>query len=220
MRLSLLIPAALLGLFPLACSSEPPANDPYAAQGQYPPGGGAYPPNQGGYGQQPQGQYPPQGGYQNPQPAPAPAPAPGPAPAAGGATGAAQPIAAGMATPVLTALAASEIQGMQPEGGTFAGQFQEGQTLEQPLNIQAGKCYAVVGVGLPPIQELDIQIVVQPAPMIPATVLAQDNAQGANATVGGKGNCFRNPLPLGGPGKVIVRAVRGSGIAAAQIYVK
>jgi len=108
---------------------------------------------------------------------------------------------------------------MQADGQPFAGQFQQGQTLEQAINIQPGKCYAVVGVGAG-IQELDIQLVAQPAPMLPPTVLAQDQGSGPNATLGGKGNCFKNPLPIGGPGKVILKATSGSGMAAAQVFVK
>ena len=41
-----------------------------------------------------------------------------------------------------------------------------------------------------------------------------------DATLGGKGQCFKNPLPLGGPGKVILKATRGAGAAIAQVYVK
>jgi hypothetical protein len=229
MRFSVIVVAAV-ALAPLGCGdSTPDPNDPSQAnyaggQGQYQAGGqypqGQYPPGQ--YGQPPAGQP----GYQQPPPGqpapgqPAPGqPAPGqPAPAAAG--GQATPIAAlGPATPILTALAASEVQGMQPDGSAFAGQFQEGQTLEQPINIQPGKCYAVVAAGVG-IQEIDVQLVAQPAPMIPPAVLAQDSSTGPTATLGGKGNCFKNPLPIGGPGKVIVRATRGAGIGAAQIYVK
>ena len=119
----------------------------------------------------------------------------------------------------MTAMAASEVQGMQPEGGAFAGQFQEGQTLEQPFNIQAGKCYSVIAVGMG-VQELDVQIVAQPAPMLPPAVLAQDSTSGPNATLGGRGQCFKNPLPIGGPAKVLLRATRGAGVAIAQIFVK
>ncbi|KYF80884.1 hypothetical protein BE11_33245 [Sorangium cellulosum] len=121
------------------------------------------------------------------------------------------------ATPVLTAMAASEVQGMQAEGGAFAGQFQDGQTLEQPFNIQPGKCYSVIGVGVG-LQELDIQLVAHTPPM-PPVVLAQDSTTGPNATLGGKGQCFKNPLPIGGPAKAVLRA-RGSGMAVGQIYVK
>jgi len=158
-----------------------------------------------------------------PQPSPYPtatttATATATATATGG--GQATPIAAAMATPILTGIAAGEVQGMQPEGGAFAGQFTEGQTLEQPININAGKCYAVVAVGLPGVVELDVQLVVQPVPQLPPTVLGQDNQTGAQAILGGKGNCFKNPLTVGGPGKVVLKVVKGQGIAGAQVYVK
>lgn len=146
----------------------------------------------------------------------------GPAPTAtaGSTGGQATPIAAAMATPVITGIAAGEVQGMQPEGGAFAGQFTEGQVLEQPINLNAGKCYSVVGVGLPGVQELDVQIAIQPVPSLPATVLAQDNTTGSQAIVGGKGACFKNPTPFPAPGKVILKVTRGQGIAGAQVYVK
>ncbi len=226
MRLYVLIPAALLGLAPLACGgSDPEPNNPsqvqnqYGATNQYPPG--QYPPGQygqtpqaGQYGQTPQaGQYPPPAGTQ-----PAPTQPTTPTGSSGGQAAPIAPTMVAAATPVLTAMAASEVQGMQPEGGAFAGQFQDGQTLEQPFNIQAGKCYSVIGVGIG-LQELDIQLVAQPAPMLPPVVLAHDSTTGPNATLGGKGQCFKNPLPVGGPAKAVLRA-RGSGMAVGQIYVK
>ncbi|WP_437552834.1 MULTISPECIES: hypothetical protein [unclassified Sorangium] len=227
MRLHVLIPAALLGLAPLACGgSDPEPNNPsqmqnqYGASTQYPPG--QYPPGQYGQPTQP-GQYgqPTQPGQYPPPATTTPTPTPTTPTATGTSTGQATPIApaaVSAATPILTAMAASEVQGMQPEGGAFAGQFQDGQTLEQPFNIQPGKCYSVIGVGLG-VQELNLQIVAQPAPMLPPVVLSQDNTTGPNATLGGKGSCFKNPLPVGGPAKAIM-TVKGSGLAVAQIYVK
>ena len=129
-------------------------------------------------------------------------------------------IAAAAATPVMQGLAMQEAPGMQPEGGPFAGQFQEGQTLEQAINISPGTCYTIVGVGLG-IQELDIQFYTQPVPQVPPVLLAQDSTTGPQATVGGKASgCWKNPTPLGGPGKVVLKATKGTGIAAAQVYVK
>jgi hypothetical protein len=107
---------------------------------------------------------------------------------------------------------------MQPDGSPFAAQFQEGQIWEQPINIAAGKCYSVVAASAG-IQELDVQLVLHAAPL-PPQVLATDSTTGPNATLGGKGQCFKNPLPVGGPGKVIVKATRGGGPAIAQVYVK
>ena len=205
MRLSVIVPLGLLGLIPLACGdSTPEPNSEYGATGNYamnncPPG--QYCPPGSPSGSYPPGAYPSSTGT-----APPPAGTPPPASSSSSGGGSATPIAPGAvaaATPVLTAMASSEVSGMQPDGGAFAGQFQEGQTLEQPFNIQPGKCYSVVGVGIG-IQELDIQIAAQPVPNLPPTVLAQDNSTGANATLGGKGNCFKNPLPIGGDRKSVV----------------
>ena len=57
---------------------------------------------------------------------------------------------------------------------------------------------------------------------LPPQVLAQSTAgQGGTAVLGGKANgCFKAPLPHGGPGNVIVKAPRGSGSAADQVYKK
>jgi len=201
MRLQIFMPLGLFAI--LACSSEPDPNDPSQFQGQ---------------GQYPQGQYPP--GQYPPGQTTAPPTTTTPAPTATSTTSSATPIApaaAAIATPALTALASAETRGMSPEGGAFAGNFQQGQTLEQPFNIEPGKCYTVVGVGVG-ITELDIQIVGQLGPM--TQVLAQDNQQGPQAVVGSAGNCFKNPLPVGGPAKVVMTATGGTGIAVAQIYKK
>ena len=211
MRLSMIVPVALLGLFAVGCggSDTPDPNDPSQQQNQY-------------AGQQP-GSYNPNQ-YQQPAPtatmtAPAPTTTAAPAGAAGSPATPIAPAAAQVATLALQGLAASEAPGMQPDGAPFAAQFQEGQVLEQAINIQAGKCYSVIASGVG-IQQLDVQLVFQAAPL-PPQVLAQSSGQGATAILGGKANgCFKNPLPVGGPGKVIVKATRGAGLAAAQIYMK
>lgn len=198
MRLSLLVPVASLGLAVLACNDKPDPNDPSQVQ----PTG--YPPS-----------YPTQPVATQPAPtqtAPAPTAAPG---------SPAQPVAVGMAGPLgaalLAAAAAGDAKGMQPEGGSFAGQFQQGQVLEQLINLEPNKCYTVVAMGGPGITELDVQLV--PNAPIPLP-LAQDNQTGPNATLGGGGNCWRNNPFTAVPGKVIVRATGGSGIAIAQVYKK
>lgn len=221
MRLSVLAPAAALCLLHLGCGgSDTKPNDPnqYAANnpGQYQQPGaqmGAQP-GQPGYGQPAT-----QSGYGQPgATTTAPAGTTGTSTASGGQ---ASPIPmAAMLSPAIQAMAASEVPGMQAEGQAFAGQFQEGQTLEQPINIQAGKCYSVLASGAG-IQELDIQIVAQPLPNVPPVVLAQDNTTGSNATLGGKASgCWKNATPLSGPGKVILKATRGAGTAGAQVFVK
>jgi hypothetical protein len=200
MRLSLLVPVALFGLAVFACSDKPDPNDPSQVQPTgYPPG------------------YPTQPVPTQTVPAPtatttAPTAAPG---------SPAQPVAVGMAGPLgaalLAAAAAGDAKGMQPEGGSFAGQFQQGQVLEQLVNLEPNKCYTVVAMGGPGITELDVQLV--PNAPIPLP-LAQDNQTGPNATLGGGGNCWRNNPLTAIPGKVIIRATGGSGIAIAQVYKK
>lgn len=222
MRVSVLVPAALLSLVPLACGdSNPPPQDP-SGQNQY---AGQYPPGQYPPGQQP-GQYPP-GQYPPGQPYPTtttPAPTtPAPtttAPASGGQATPMAPAAAMGADVILTGLAQQEAPGAQPEGTTFAGQFAEGQTLEQPINLQPGKCYTIVGGSLGGVQELDILIQGQLPPLPPGT-FAQDSTTGPNATLGGKADgCWKNPAPLAIPAKIVLRVTRGNGMAAAKVYVK
>ena len=146
--------------------------------------------------------------------------APAPTATATAPTATPLPAAAGNAvTPILAGLASTDAPGMKADGSPFAGQFKEGDTLEQAINIQAGKCYTVVAASVAGIVELDIQLVAQTAPL-PPVVLAQDSTTGPTATLGAKGQCFRNPLPIGGPGKVILKATKGAGLAGAQVYIK
>jgi len=207
MRLSLIVSAATLALVCGCGPSTPDPNDPANQQNAY----GQYTP--------PANTAAPTGTYTTPPAGTAPT-NPGTPGAAGGSP--ATPIAVPAAQavqPLLTQLAAGEVQGMQPDGSAFAGNFQEGQVLEQAFTIQAGKCYSVVGASMG-IQEIDIQLMFHPAPL-PPQVLAQDNSQGGTAVLGGKSSgCFKNALPVGGPGKIVVKATRGSGLAIAQIYIK
>lgn len=200
MRLYALITVSMFGLLSAACaSSTPDATTP-----------------------DPNNPCPP-GQYCAPPPSTAPttvttAPPANTTPAAGSP---ATPISAAMATPVLTALAGDKVKGMKPQGDAFAGQFTTGQTLEQTVTLEPGKCYAVIGASLPGgVTELDIKLVSQPLPPLPPVVLAQDQTTGPNAVVGGSDSCFRNALPAPIPGKVIVTATGGQGISGAQIYVK
>lgn len=220
MRLFFVIPA-LFALSSAGCgASTKGAIDPALAAGQGQYGGqigsaaGQYNP---GVGQPGPGQYNP-GQPQPQQPVPA-QPQPQPQqPAQGAAGGSASPINAAMLTPALTLLAQGEVQGSQPEGGAFAGQFQEGQTLEQPLTLNPGKCYTVIGASAG-IQQLDASIVLHQPPFPPA-VVSQSNTQGPQAVLGGKGACWKNLSPIPLPAKVILKATRGAGMAAGQVYSK
>ena len=163
----------------------------------------------------------PQPSYTAPPPT-APGPAPTAAPALAG-TGPATPIApmaAAVVQPVLVGMAQNEAQGGQPDGSPFAGQFAAGQTLEQTINIKGNGCYTIVAASVG-ITQLDIALVVQPTPLMQPITVAQSSGTGPNATLGGKATgCWRNPTPLAGQGKVILRATSGQGLAAAQVFSK
>jgi hypothetical protein len=124
-----------------------------------------------------------------------------------------------MATGPLFIFANQEAPGMQREGGVVAAQFQEGQTFEQPVQLQPGKCYTVLAVGAG-IQEMDITLMVSTPLPGASPVLAQDSGAGSQASLGGRGNCVKWSFPMGAQGKYVLKATRGSGMAAAQLYTK
>ena len=110
---------------------------------------------------------------------------------------------------------------MQPLTDVVAGQFQQGQFIEQPFQMDPGKCYAALAVGSG-ISEMDIKfIAVTPLPGQPPA-LAQDQGQGSNASLGGKGKCFKwAPIvPVAINVKAVYTATAGSGVAAGRVYVK
>ena len=130
------------------------------------------------------------------------------------------PAAAAAATQAINLVAPQSAPGAKPVGSAIAGQFQQGQSLEGPIQMQANKCYTIIGVGLPPVQNLDIQL----APFVamqglPAMVLAADQTVGPNAVIGEKQACYRSG-PIAVPMKVIVTVSQGSGVAAVQVYEK
>jgi len=129
------------------------------------------------------------------------------------------PAAATAATQLIAPLAQQSAPGAKPVGSAIAGQFQQGQTLEGQVQMQANKCYTVIGVGLPPVQNLDIQLApFVPIAGLPAAVVAQDQTVGPQAIIGEKATCYRSMLPM--PMKVIVSVSQGSGVAAVQVYEK
>ena len=168
------------------------------------------------------------------QPAPAPSPAPGgfpfPFPFPGGtpgqpghvpSSGAATPIdpnLAQVATVPLMSMSQAEAPGMSREGTLIAGNFKEGQTLEQAFQMLPGKCYTAIAVGAG-ISQIDIAFVaVTPIPQA-SGVLAQTS--GTNqASLRGRGNCYRWELPVGINAKFVIRAAKGQGLAAGQLYSK
>src|SRR5690606_25928226 len=138
---------------------QPPPQPGYQ---QPPQPGYQQPPPQPGY-QQP----PPQPGYTPPPPQPGqppapqpqpqpqpgwPFPFPGPGGTDGGGTGqpggAATPIDATLASAPLQLLAQQHLGGMQPLTAPVAGQFKQGQFIEQTFQMENGKCYGAIAAGV------------------------------------------------------------------------
>jgi hypothetical protein len=132
------------------------------------------------------------------------------------------PTAAQAATQLITPLGAQHAPaGAKPVGSAIAGNFQQGQTLEAQVQMNPGKCYTVIGVGLPPVTNLDISLVpALPIPGLPAATMAADNSVASTAIVGDKPNCFKWAFPMSGMMKVVMTVSQGSGVAAAQVFEK
>ncbi len=121
----------------------------------------------------------------------------------------------------LAPIAQTDAKGMKKEGEMLSGVLQEGQSLEQMAMLQSGKCYTVVGLGLPMVQELDIVMApVIPIPGAPNFPMAQDLKTGSQATMAPAPNCYKHFAPLPIQVKIIVTAKTGSGAVGAQLYVK
>jgi hypothetical protein len=171
-----------------------PQQQPGYGQPQQQPGYGQ--PQQPGYGQPASD---PNGGYGQPQQ---------PQPGAAGA-------------PALQPRAANEAKGMKEDGNAIGGMLAEGGTLTQEFTLMPGKCYTILGQGLPPVAELDMQLLAKPLmASLPPAVLAADQTQGSAASIGGGKNCYKNPFPVAAPVILTVKATRGGGPAGAQVYSK
>ena len=90
--------------------------------------------------------------------------------------------------------------------------------MEGTFQMMANKCYSVVAAGVPPVGEVNLQIVSTLIPMM-APVLAVDSDSGPQAIIGRKPSCYK-ALPPGGPAKMIVTVAGGSGLVAAQVFEK
>jgi len=117
--------------------------------------------------------------------------------------------------------AASEAKGMKEEGDAIGGMLQEGGTLTQEFNLMPGRCYTILGQGLPPIAELDLQLAAKPlVATLPPAILAADQTSGPSASIGAGKNCYKNPFPVAAAVILTVKATKGSGPAGAQVYSK
>jgi hypothetical protein len=209
-------PAGQQQPYPAQQQPYPAQQQPYPAQQQpYPAQQQPYPAQQQPYpattppGTMPPAALPPAGGALPPT-----------APAGALATPI-DPSAAAAVQPILTQLASSKAAaGAKPIGSVMAANFQQGQQLEAQVQMEPGKCYTVVGAGLPTVTELDLKLVAVTPMAGMAPILAVDNTTGVQAVLGEKPNCFKWAWPIPAPVKVIVSVTGGSGLAAAQLFGK
>ena len=151
--------------------------------------------------------------------------------AAGGATGAPpsgpiaqklDPSAGAAVRPLLDQVAKEQTQpGAKPVGETLVGNFGTGQTLDTQILLQPNRCYTVVATSLPPVTEVNVQLVLlTPLPgMTP--VLAVDQDSGPTAVLGKKATCYKWMFGVASASaKVVVQVTGGSGLVAAQTYEK
>lgn len=133
----------------------------------------------------------------------------------------ADPALAAAVQPMITALATSQtVAGSKAIGAAFAGNVGGAQTLEQQIMLQPNKCYSVAAVGMPPISELNVQLVAVTIVPGMAPILATDQDTGPSAVLGKKPNCYKWALPLPVAVRVVVTAAGGSGLAGAQVFEK
>ncbi|MFO0665622.1 MAG: hypothetical protein U0174_16825 [Polyangiaceae bacterium] len=148
-------------------------------------------------------------------------------PAAGGQGGTAQavdPSIAAGASMALQGLANTEAAGAAKEGNPVAGNFQQGQTIEQTFTMQPGKCYTVVASSIG-IQQLDITAsLITPIPGMAAQfgqATGKPGMTGSQAVLGSKANCLKLALiPMAVQAKFTITASKGGGLAVAQLYAK
>jgi hypothetical protein len=130
------------------------------------------------------------------------------------------PNATGAAAAAITVDAKVDAPGMAPEGNAIAGQFQEGQTLEQPVTINPGKCYTFIAAGVG-AQEIEVQLVAQTP--IPAfqPIMGDQSGTGGKVVLGRSPSCIKLAIitiPI--PAKWVIKAKRGGGVIAGQGFSK
>lgn len=118
--------------------------------------------------------------------------------------------------PVIQYLAGAHLtQGAKPLGAPFAGQFKEGQELEQRVKLTPGKCYTVVAASLPPLTSLAVSI----TSVSDDVVLKKETEGGTQVALGRKKECLVVTEPQSDV-RITVLAEKGSGVAGAQVFEK
>jgi hypothetical protein len=132
-----------------------------------------------------------------------------------------EPALAQVAQAVLDQVAATEaLPGAKAAGLPKVALLGTGQVSEMSLAMAPGKCYTVIAIGLPPVGEINVQLL--PATTVPGLlpVLGEDQMVGPRAIVGKAPNCFKWPLPVAGSARVVTTVASGQGLVATQIYEK
>jgi hypothetical protein len=120
----------------------------------------------------------------------------------------------------LGTIAAADAAGMSKEGAPMAGNFQAGQTLEQAITIQPGKCYTFIAAGVGP-QSLQIQLLAQSVVPGLAPVMGEQKGAGTKTVLGPASKCIKLAvIPVPVPAKWVITATSGGGIVAGQAYSK
>ncbi|HEY4116543.1 MAG TPA: hypothetical protein VGM56_01755 [Byssovorax sp.] len=121
-----------------------------------------------------------------------------------------------------------EAAGGKAEGKPLCGVVAEGiEVVSDPIQLEQGACYTILGEGLPPVSEVDVLLRLDLAssglPMIPVAGLGQqpllvDTMIGLHAGAGTKAGCYVWTLPTA-PARVVVKSSKGGpGPVAAQLY--
>jgi hypothetical protein len=129
-------------------------------------------------------------------------------------------VGAQAASAMVDAIAATRLgASVRRVGPVLAGNFTTGQGLERDFEAAPGKCYSVVGAGLPPVAEVQLKLVLVPArPGSPMAVLAEDKTAGPEAVLGAPPRCFKWAAPLAATLRLVLKVSQGQGVAGAHIY--
>jgi hypothetical protein len=118
----------------------------------------------------------------------------------------------------LKAQAAKLAPGMQPEGQELKQAFTEGQHVVMMINMQAGKCYTVLGYAAPgTVKNLDLNLL---APPLYMTLAGQDSTHNNTPALGGSPAPMCPVIAIPMQYKLDVFAQAGAGTVAVQVYSK
>lgn len=131
----------------------------------------------------------------------------------------------------MQARAPQEAPGMKPDGASVCQNVPEGQTFSGPVfTLEQGYCYTFLGNALPPVSEMDMEVRIDLAPgsALPPALAALandrpilvDTEAGIQSAMATKANCYQWPFPIPGTVKLVLKATRGGGPLAAQVYRK